>query len=295
MKSLPPSCNAHSAKQPRRTRTIPVSVTMSLIILGGIVLAALFAPFITSVSPTAAALRESMLPPGSSIDGGQIYLFGTDLFGRDVFSRVIYGAQISLSVAAIVIVVGGIVGTILGIIAGYVGGIFDAVIMRIADLMFSLPAILMAIAVAVVFGPSFQNLVIVISVLIWPTFARQVRGEAMAIARSDYVAYSVSAGISSWRIMIRHILPNVLPTLLVLTTFEIGRVILLEATLSFLGAGIPDPAPSWGRMVSDGRTMLQKAWWVSFFPGLSIMLTVMACNLIGDWLRDHLDPRLRER
>lgn len=293
MKLTPPPDRDRPAADSRMPRTVPISVIVSLIILGVIILAALLAPFITTISPTLAELRDSMLPPGGATDGGLIHLLGTDLFGRDVFSRVVYGARISLSVAAIVIVIGGIVGTILGVVAGYVGGVIDAIVMRVADLVFSLPAILMAIAVAVVLGPSFHNLVIVISILIWPIFARQIRGEAMAIARSDYVMYSVAAGISSWRIMVRHVLPNVVPTLLVLMTLEIGRVILLEATLSFLGAGIPDPEPSWGRMVSDGRVMLQKAWWISFFPGLSILLTVMTCNLIGDWLRDHLDPRLR--
>lgn len=260
-----------------------------------LVLLAVLAPLIAPHDPKAADLVNSMRPPVWMDGGTSVNLLGTDLFGRDIFSRIVYGARVSLSVALLVIAIGGGVGTLLGITSGYFGGWVEAVIMRATDIILSLPAILLAIVLAVVYGPSYRNIVLVIAFLIWPIVARQIRGETLAIRRQDYVLYAMTAGVAPWRIMLRHIFPNVLPTLLVVLTLEVGHVILLEATLSFLGAGIPPPEPSWGLMVSEGRGRLSTGWWIALFPGLLILVTVLCFNLLGDWIRDRFDPRLRER
>jgi len=282
-------------KPPRvRDRTAPpVTVLLAIAFVALVIGAALLAPTIAPHSPTAGQLRDSMLPP-SWIDGGSMqYILGTDLFGRDQLSRLLVGARVSLSVATIVVVAGGIVGATLGMIAGYKGGFIDAFLMRLVDIAMAFPVILIAIVLAVVTGPSYSNTITIIALLIWPRVARQIRGDTLVIARTDYVVYAAASGVSTPRIILRHVLPNVAPTLLVVLTLEIGLVILLEASLSFLGAGIPPPNPSWGLMVSDGRGQVATGWWISLFPGVAILLTVMSFNLIGDWLRDTFDPKRR--
>ena len=225
--------------------------------------------------------------------GSWSYPLGTDKLGRDNLSRIIYGARVSLIVALVSIIAGGLIGTTLGLIAGYYGGWWDHAIMRLVDIKLSLPSILLALVLVAALGPSFATVIIVIALLLWTRYARLVRGEVLSLKHQDFVARAQVAGCSTPRILFRHVFPNVTNTIIVLATLEVGQVILLESTLSFLGAGIPLPTPAWGLMVADGRVLIIEAWWVSFFPGLAIALTVLSMNLMGDWLRDRLDPKLK--
>jgi peptide/nickel transport system permease protein len=258
------------------------------------VFTAVFAAYLAPHSPTEGDITQKLIPPVWMERGDREHPLGTDRFGRDVLSRIIYGSRISLVVSLIAIGVAGTVGTALGLISGYRGGVTDAILMRLTDIGLSLPIILIAVVLVAVSEPSVRNIVLVIALLLWPRFARQMRGETLAIKEQDFVALAVVAGRSSAWIISRHILPNVVPTLLVISTLQVGYVILLEGTLSFLGVGVPPPNPAWGLMIADGRGFLATAWWISLFPGLAMLLTVLAVNLMGDWLRDHLDPKLRQ-
>jgi peptide/nickel transport system permease protein len=263
-------------------------------VLAALVLTAAFAAYLAPQSPTEGDISRKLIPPVWMERGTWEHPLGTDRFGRDVLSRIIYGSRISLTVSLIAIGVAGTVGTGLGLIAGYRGGFTDAFLMRLTDIGLSLPIVLIAVVLVAVSEPSFGNVILVIALLLWPRFARQVRGETLSIKQQDFVSLAVVAGRSSWWIMSRHIFPNVVPTLLVITTLQVGYVILLEGTLSFLGVGVPPPNPAWGLMIADGRGFLATAWWISLFPGLAMLLIVLAVNLMGDWLRDHLDPKLRQ-
>jgi peptide/nickel transport system permease protein len=268
-----------------------VFVVALLVIL---VLPALFAPWLAPHDPLEGRLAHKLKPPVWLAGGSWAYPLGTDPLGRDLLSRLVFGARVSLSVALVAIVIGGLVGTVLGLAAGYCGGWTDALIMRVVDVAFSLPTILLALVLAVVIGPSFETVILIVALLLWARYARQVRGEVLSVRERDFVAQARIAGCSHLRIIFGHILPNVANTLIVLATLQVGYVILLEGTLSFLGVGIPPPTPAWGLMVATGRGLIVSAWWVSFFPGLAILLTVLTLNLLGDWLRDRLDPRLRQ-
>jgi len=263
-------------------------------ILAALVLTAVFAAVLAPHSPTAGDITAKLIPPVWVERGSWDHPLGTDRFGRDVLSRIIYGSRISLLVSLIAIGVAGTFGTVLGLISGYRGGLTDVILMRLTDIALSLPIILIAVVMVAVSEPSFGNVVLVIALLLWPRFARQIRGETLSVKEQDFVALAVVAGRSSTWIISRHIFPNVVPTLLVIVTLQVGYVILLEGTLSFLGVGVPPPSPAWGLMIADGRGFLATAWWITLFPGLAMLLTVLAVNLMGDWLRDHLDPKLRQ-
>ena len=265
-----------------------------LAVLGALVLTAAFAPWLAPHSPTEGDITTKLIPPVWTERGTWDHPLGTDRFGRDVLSRIIHGSRISLAVSLIAIGVAGTVGTLLGLYSGYRGGLTDALLMRLTDIGLSLPTVLIAVVLVAVSEPSFGNVILVIALLLWPRFARQVRGETLAIKEQDFVALAVVAGRGSAWIIRRHIFPNVVPTLLVISTLQVGYVVLLEGTLSFLGVGVPPPNPAWGLMIADGRGFLATAWWITLFPGLAMLLTVLAVNLLGDWLRDHLDPRLRQ-
>jgi len=222
------------------------------------------------------------------------HLLGTDSLGRDILSRIFFGARISLSVALLVVAICSVIGTILGMVAGYLGGRFDAVLMRVTDAALAFPALLIALLLGVVLGPSFGTVVLALSALGWAPYARMMRGEVLKLRGEDFVAQARIIGSSQARILIKHIFPNVINTLVVLMTMSVGLVILIEASLSFLGAGIPPPTPSWGSMVSDGRNLFAQAWWISLFPSLAIGLVVLSGNFLGDWIRDKMDPKLRQ-
>jgi peptide/nickel transport system permease protein len=265
-----------------------------LLVLGLFILAAIFAPLITTYDPVKNNLLENLTPPAWVKGGDARHLLGTDSFGRDIVSRLLYGARVSLSVAALSLVIAVSVGATLGLFAGYVGGWVGSIVMRFVDMVLSLPTILIALAVSIALGPSFTNLVLIIGLLIWPRMARLIRGETLVIKEQEFVRYARAIGVPGWRIVLTHVLPNVLPTLLVAVTLEVGSVILAEASLSFLGAGMPAPQASWGVMIADGRALVATGWWIALFPGLAIMVTVLMCNTMGDWLRDRFDPKLRE-
>jgi peptide/nickel transport system permease protein len=267
---------------------VPVTIFTLLILTA--ILADLIAPY----DPIETSLTTRLLPPSFVSGGNPAYLLGTDGLGRDILSRIIFGARVSLSVAVMVIVITASVGTILGILAGYLGGRTEAFLMRVTDISLSFPAILIALLLAVVLGPGYWTVILALSILGWAPYARLIRGEALRLRQADFVSQARIIGSSSMRIMTRHIFPNVINPLIVMSTLQVGLVILTEAALSYLTAGIPPPAPSWGNMVSDGRGVIDTAWWISFFPGLAIGMVVLSGNFLGDWLRDKLDPRLRQ-
>ena len=227
--------------------------------------------------------------------GSTKFLLGTDHLGRDMLSRIIHGARISLILAGITLGVGGFIGTSLGLAAGYFGGWVDELVMRIVDIFLALPLVLVALVLVVALGASFSLIVFVLVLFIWVRFARQVRGEVLMIKTMDYVSLAKISGASTPRVLFIHLLPGVVNTLIVVATLQVSIVILAESTLSFLGAGVPPPTPAWGSMVANGRDVLKDAWWISTMPGVAILLTVMSLNLFGDWLRDTLDPRLRQQ
>jgi peptide/nickel transport system permease protein len=255
---------------------------------------AVLAEFLTPYSSTEISLANRLRPPFWEKGGSLEHPLGTDPMGRDLLTRMIYGARVSLVVAVLALLVGGGIGAALGLIAGYFGGRLDALIMRIADTTMAFPIILFAILFVVVLGGSLVTTVFAVALVLWARYARVIRGEILSLRERDFIAQARIAGCSSTRIMLIHLFPNILNTLVVLLSLQVGWVIIVEASLSFLGAGIPPPTPTWGSMIAEGRDYIATAWWVSFFPGLAILATVLSFNLFGDWLRDALDPKLRQ-
>jgi peptide/nickel transport system permease protein len=283
-------------RQPDRSRwaiflqlnfCIPATVLLLLVV------AAIFAPQLAPYDPLHTSLTERLQPPAFA-GGTDAHLLGTDKLGRDVLSRIIYGSRVSLSVSLLVILITSTIGTTLGILGGYLGGWVDGLLMRITDISLAFPGILIALLLAVILGPSLTTVVLAISLLGWAPYARLIRGEVLKLREADFVLQARIMGCSPRRIMLTHIFPNIVNPLLILATLFLGGIILLESALSYLGAGVPPPVATWGSMVSDGRGLIDTAWWISFFPGLAIGLVVLSGNFLGDWLRDRLDPRLRQ-
>ncbi len=269
--------------------TIPIAILLSVILV------AIFANVLAPHDPEVGTLGDRFRPPAWQAGGMEGHLLGTDHLGRDVMSRLMFGARVSIVVGFTAVIIAGMIGTFLGILSGYVGGWVDQVIMRITDTWLALPVLTFAIFLAVILGPSVSNIIIILAAVYWTRYARVVRGEVLSLRERDYVRLAIVAGCSKWTIMKRHILPNVINTAIVLATLQLGVVIITEATLSFLGVGVPPPKPAWGLMLADGKKgMMAGYWWLTVLPGCCIMLMVLAANLIGDWLRVKLDPQLRQ-
>ncbi len=266
---------------------------IGLVILVGVAASALFAAAIAPFDPIVQEITLRLKPPGWSPPGGRIYLLGTDHLGRDILSRLIFGARISLIIGLSAVTVAGTLGTLIGLVAGYRGGRVDDFCMRLTDTMLAMPFILLALAVIAVLGPSLRNIILVLGITSWVSYARVVRAEVLTLRTREFVAAAKALGGKGSRVVFRHLLPNVLTPVIVIATLEVARMIILESALSFLGLGVQPPTPTWGGMLADGRAYLSTAWWLATFPGLSIMLTVLGINLLGDWLRDVLDPRLQ--
>jgi peptide/nickel transport system permease protein len=287
---------AGAAARPRvagRRRGLPWLIVASAAFVAALVVIAVAAPWLAPHDPERGSLRARLGAPTLQGADGKAHPLGTDHLGRDVLSRVIYGTRVSLTVGFAAVAVGGLVGGALGLVAGFRGGWLDEAIMTVADAQLAFPFILLAIGIIAVLGPSFPNLVIVVGLSGWVTYARVLRSQVLSLRGREFVAAILGLGGSVPRIIVRHILPNVASTLMVIATLELARAIVLEATLSFLGLGIQPPTPSWGGMIHEGREYLDTAWWISIFPGLVLMLTSLVVSRTGDWLRDVLDPTLR--
>jgi peptide/nickel transport system permease protein len=272
----------------RSWRLVPA---LPLVVLGLMVVAAIVAPLLVSSGPQAQDLTNTTQPPFWLAGGSRSHLLGTDSFGRDELSRLLYATRISLSCAALAILIAVVIGTGVGIVAGYRGGALDSASMRFVDMILALPILLVGLSVSIALGPSFLLVVLVIGLLIWPAVARLVRAETQLLMRSEFVRYAQAIGVPRRNIVFRHLLPNMVPTILVATTLQVGSVVLTEASLSFLGAGVPPTQASWGGMIADGQGLIVSAWWVALFPGVAILLTVLCFNVVGDWLGQYLDPR----
>jgi len=275
-----------------RTEGLPVIPIVILLVL---MFTAVFAEFIVPHNPEVGSLSQRFKPPVWIAGGSSAHLLGTDHIGRDVLSRLIFGARVSMIVGFTAVIFAGVLGTALGIVSGYFGGWVDQVIMRVTDTWLALPALTFAIFLAAIVGPSEWNIVIILGAVYWTRYARVIRGEVLSLKERDFVRLAIVAGCSKWKIMRKHILPNVLNSAIVLATLMLGVVIVTEAALSFLGVGVPPPKPAWGLMLADGKKGLMAGyWWLTVFPGVCIVLMVLSANLLGDWLRVKLDPQLRQ-
>ena len=291
-----------SLNVPRILRGIRRWPVIPLFLLSMVVISGVMAPWIAPESPRKGDLRARMAPPVWLEGGSFDHLLGTDHLGRDIFSRIVYGSRISLIVAGVTLGLGGTTGVILGLLAGWYGRWVDEILMRVVDIALAIPLVLVALVMVVAVGQSFPSalggqtglIILVLAGFFWVRFARLIRGEVLQLKTLDYVALAKVAGATTPRILAVHIFPGVINTLIVLATLQVGFVILVESTLSFLGAGVPPPTPAWGSMVAEGRDFMAGAWWIATMPGVAILVTVMSLNLFGDWLRDKLDPRLRQ-
>ena len=264
-----------------------------LFIIVVFILSAILAALITFHDAHKVSLPTRLIQPFWQDGGTFSHPLGTEPLGRDVLTRIIYGPRVSVIIAGAALTIGGGFGTLVGLTAGFYGGKVDTLLMRLADITLAFPLILFAILLVMVIGPSMMNVIVAISLVLWARYARVIRGEVLGLMQRDFIARARVSGASDWRIMMRHLLPNVMPTLIGVLTRQVGWVIIVEASLSFVGAGIPPPTPAWGSMLADGREYVSTAWWVTTAPGIAIMLVVLAFNLSGDWLRERLDPKQR--
>ena len=280
---------------PWRTLLRAKTALFGTIILSIVLFAALFGPWVAPYNPNEQTLEARFFPPvGLSVgnkEGSWAHPLGTDHLGRDILSRIIAGARISLLVGVSAVLISGILGVVLGLLSGYYGGKLDALLMRIADVQLAFPFVLLAISVVAAVGVGLRNVTIVLGIFGWVFFARVVRGDVLSARERDYVLAARTLGATDRTIILRHILPNVLTPVIVLASFFVANFIILEASLSFLGLGVEPAIPTWGSMLADGRQYLSSSWWPATLPGIAIMLTVLGINMIGDWLRDILDPR----
>ena len=286
---VPPAGAAGTARRLR----LPWFIVGAILFVGALAGIAALAPLLAPHNPERGSLRARLARPTLEAVDGKAHPLGTDHLGRDILSRVIYGTRVSLTIGFAAVAVGGFVGGLLGLVAGFRGGWVDEVIMTVADAQLAFPFILLAIGIIAVLGPSFPNLIVVVGLSGWVTYARVLRSQVLSLRRREFVDAILALGGSVPRVILRHILPNVGSTLMVIATLELARAIVLEATLSFLGLGIQPPTPSWGGMIHEGREYLDTAWWISIFPGVVLMLTSLVVSRAGDWLRDVLDPTLR--
>ena len=263
-----------------------------LCVVSIVLLAAAFAPWVTPFDPLEQDINQRLREPGWQTAEGRVHALGTDHLGRDILARVIFGSRIALVVGLSAVLISGVLGMAIGLVSGYFGGKLDDFFMRLADVQLAFPFILLAIAVIGVLGPSLRNIIIVIGVSSWVVYARVVRGEVLSIREREFVQAAIALGSRDGRVLVRHVLPNAFTPWLVVATLDMARVIVIESALSFLGLGVQPPTPTWGGMLADGRVYLSTAWWLATFPGLAILVTVLGINLLGDGLRDTLDPRL---
>jgi peptide/nickel transport system permease protein len=268
---------------------------LAAVFLAALVFVAITAPYIAPSNPLVGDILANLLPPGGEGMGGTHHTLGTDMLGRDVFSGILYGSRISLLVGVASVAGAGLIGTALGVIAGYFRGWTDEILMRIVDVQLAFPFILLAILIMYVLGQGLLNVIIVLVIATWPIYARVARAETLKLRESEYVLAARAIGASRARIIIRHILPNAMTPLIVIATFSVPQMIIFEAALSFLGVGIPPSEISWGSMLAAGRDYLGQAWWIATLPGVAIMCTILSINILGDWLRNWLDPNLRNQ
>jgi peptide/nickel transport system permease protein len=266
---------------------------VGLCVLAVVIVVAIFAPVLAPHDPNDILLDAKLTPPVWQSGGTWEYPLGTDKLGRDVLSRIMYGARISLVVGFGAVFFGGLIGVTLGLISGYYGGWVDDAITLLTEIQMAFPTILLALAIMAVLGPGLRNVIIVLSFAGWVAYDRVVRGQALAVREQLYVEAARVIGVRDWKILLRHILPNVAASVVIIGSFGVASAIISEAFLSFLGLGIGPETPTWGGMLADGRDLIREAWWLATLPGLAIMLTVLCINAVGDWLRDFLDPRLR--
>jgi len=264
----------------------------SLVILGLVGAAAIFAPLLSPADPIKNDLLERLTPPMWSAGGSAAHPLGTDTLGRDVLSRLLYGARVSLVVGFVTVIAAGAAGVALGVLGGFYGGWLDDVLMRTGDVQLAFPVLLLGVAMLSVLGPGLVNLILVLALSGWITYARIVRGETLSLRQREFVEAARALGALDGRLIWRHVLPNVWAPIAVVATFSVARTIIAEASLSFLGLGVPAPTPSWGAMLDEGRNYITTGWWLALFPGTAILIVVLVINLIGDWLRDVLDPRV---